>query len=285
MIRILNETLLNNTICKVFDPDAPQAKQGFDNWMYIAYSFLLFSYININVLVLRLCLTIAAVFFVVWGFDPVRAVQLDCVIFSLIHILINIVMSVPLVKQIWPVKLSELEEEIYQRDFGSYMSKKQFKHMIKNFKLKTYDADDSQLCCYKSNFEYVIYVAKINPGWTVRLTKESSETLTELREGSWIGVIEYMFEQDRKPNSPMIKWGITATIRQDQPLTNRLTTENHIFKEDAGCIIYYFEIEVFFFNLRNFLNFTMTLFFLCFIKMLCKLSGLTILLNILSNKI
>jgi hypothetical protein len=241
---MINETISNNTVCTIYDPSAPHAKQGFDQWMYIAYSFLLLSYVNINVLVFRLCLIIAAVFFIVWGCDPVRAVQLDCVIFSAIHVLINIVMSVPLVKQIWPVKLSEMEEEIYQRDFASYMTKKQFKHMIKLFKVKTYDADDSQLCCYKSNFEYLIYIAKINPGWAVRLTKESSETLTELREGSWIGVIEYMFEQDRKPNTPMTKWGITATIRQDKPMTNNLVTENQVLKEDAGCIIYYFDTEV-----------------------------------------
>ena len=238
-----NNDTLNNTVCYVVDPSAPQAKRGFDVWLYIAYACIMFSYVNINILVFRFWLILSAIFFVIWSCDPVRAVQIDALLFNSSHIIINLIQCIPLVKQVWPVKLTELEEEIYNRDFASNMNKKQFKRMIRLFKVKTYDADDSQLCCIRSNFEYVIYVAKINPGWSVRLTKDSTETLTELKEGSWIGTIEYMLEQERKQGSRMTRWGITATVRP-KGFDNPLQTDQERNIEDAGCIIYYFDIEV-----------------------------------------
>ncbi len=236
--------------CPPIDPTAPQAKRGFDVYMYIAYSCLVFSYININILVFRFWLILSAVFFVVWGCQEERAFQVDTLVFNLSYIVINIVMSIPLLKQKWPVKLTPLEEEIYERDFKSAMDVRQFKRMISRMSTQSFDAHCSQLCVIKSKFSHLIYVAKLNPGWKIVLRKDETNVITELFEGSWIGTIEYMFELQRNQGDPAIKWGITAMVEESREVleTNNyqptVTDQKLIPSSDAGCLIYIFDCNV-----------------------------------------
>lgn len=248
---ITNATVSNLT-CLYLDPNAAQAKRGFDVWMYIAYSCLVFSYININILVFRFWLVLSAIFFIVWGCDPVRTLQLDTLLFNLLFIIINIVQSIPLVKQVWPVSLTPLEVEIYERDFKSSMDKRQFKRLISKMETLSFDAHNSQLCVIKSRFNYLIYVAKLNPGWKIVLRKDDTNVITELSEGSWIGTIEYMFELQRKEGDAPIKWGITASVEeskeclQTNPNYVPTVSEGRLIPnlDDAGCLIYVFDCQV-----------------------------------------
>jgi hypothetical protein len=162
------------------------------------------------------------------------------------------VQSIPLLKQIWPVKLSELEEEIFERDFKKCMNKRQFKRFISCFRLRQYDAAGSQLCCIRSNFEYLVYIAKMNPGWKVSVTKDTDSSITELQEGSWIGTIEYVFDLERMPGSPMTRWGITANLLEENKINNEKHDQNNIGtmqpftnrQHDASCLVYLVDIDV-----------------------------------------
>jgi hypothetical protein len=248
----ITNAAVSNLTCIVLDPNAPQAKQGFDVWLYTAYCCLVCSYVNINILVFRFWLILSAIFFILWGCDPVRSLQIDTLIFNLFYIVVNIIQSIPLAKQVWPVTLSPLEEEIYERDFKSSMDKRQFKRLISRMETQSYDAHNSQLCVIKSKFNYLIYVAKLNPGWRVVLRKEDTNVITELSEGCWIGTIEYMFELQKKEGDAPIKWGITATIEEIkecvQTNPNYLPTvpEGRLIPnlDDAGCLIYIFDCQV-----------------------------------------
>ena len=241
---------MNNTsVCNTTEilNSGPHVNQGFDVWLYLAYCCLLLSYININILIFRFWIVLSAVFFVVWGCVPSRAVQVDTLVFNCLFIIINIVQSIPLVKQIWPVKLKPLEEEIYERDFSGQMSKKQFKRFIDKFKCYTYQADNSQLCVVKSEFEHLIYIAKLNPGWKVNLRNDRNSSITELFEGSWVGTIEYMIDLERKETDPPVKWGISAILEKtnDKHIAiNHNTEQGLISNEEAGCIIYIVKIKV-----------------------------------------
>jgi len=238
---------MNNTC--IVDPDAPAAKLGHDVWMWLAYFCLLGSYININILVFRIFLTLAAVFFIIFGSVPERAVQVDTVVFNAVYILINIFQSIPLVKQIWPVKLTEFEEEIYERDFKDHMNKRQFKKFIKEFKTQTFDAPNSHLCDINSQYGHLIYVAKLSPKWKINLKRNETSKIHELTESSWIGIIEYMDEMNRKPNDPKTKWNVTATLEENKDFNeNYIGTQNEelIPVSGEGCVVYFIEIDVFF---------------------------------------
>src|SRR4051812_12136055 len=109
-----NSTILNDTFSNTTTSAQPMAKQGYDAYMYVAYAFLMVSYINVNILIFRMWLILSAVFFIIWGLTPERSVQIDTLIFNAIYIIINVVQSIPLIKQYLPVKLTPLEEEIYE---------------------------------------------------------------------------------------------------------------------------------------------------------------------------
>lgn len=242
----LNNTSLTNTTetCYI-DPSAPQFKRGFDAMLYCAYACIALSYVNINVLVFRLWLILSAVFFIIWGFDPVRAYQLDTLIFNFLFIVINIYQSIPLARQVWPVSLTPFEEEIYDRDFQLQMNKKQFKRYQEKVRTEKFRADKSQICVHSSDFESVIYVAKLYPGWKVCIYDMQGIKLQDLTEGSWLGTIEYQIWLKTKPE--IILWGITATLEKDinyTALTHDVKGNSINVASKEGCIINYVDLKV-----------------------------------------
>jgi hypothetical protein len=249
-------TIDTPTVCWQ-DPNRAQAKQGFDVWLYLAYCCILLSYVNINVLVFRFWLILSSVFFMVWGFVPARSVQVETEVYNILFIIINIVQMIPLARQVWPVSLTAFEEEIYQRDFHMQMNKRQFKRFIERFKTQNYRADKSQLCMYNSNFEHLIYIAKLAPGYKVCLYDKDSIKVQELEEGSWIGTIEYVLHQKKieKNKNKSSFWDITACLEQikDYQNTNYQNTDadgkliainDNNDNEDSGCTVYLFDLKV-----------------------------------------
>jgi hypothetical protein len=201
----------------------------------------------------------SAVFFIIWGTTGTFAVQIDTVIFNSAFIIINIVQSIPLIKQIMPVKLTELEEEIFQRDFHNHMTKRQFKHFISKFKTDWYKGDGSQICVHDSNFRYLIYIAKIFPGWRVVLTSSTRHLqVKEIKEGSWIGTIEYvLYEQAnqglKKPSEAQqdVSWGISAyleSIKEHEIIdmnAQSITEAKLVPKGINGAVVYIIDLDVY----------------------------------------
>lgn len=250
----------NTTLTEcVYDPLAAHAVQGFDVWLYIAYTAILLSYININILVFRFWLIISAIFFILWGFAPERAIQLDSVLFNLVYIVINIIYSIPLARQVWPVKLTEFEDEIYRRDFHEQMNRKQFKRFINEFKQQSLGVNNTQLCSANNDFEHLIYIAKLEPGWKIILNRDGENKVNELMEGAWIGTIEYMSDMERKPTDPLFKWVVSAMLIEDRGEDGEIkyqgtqSDQKFIPRSEVGCIVYYIELKVSY--RKKFLNF------------------------------
>jgi hypothetical protein len=252
----MNDSYTKNNItiiCSPFDPGAPQAKLGFDGFMFTAYSFLLLSYININILVFRLVLVLAYIFFIIWSLTPQNAVMVDTIAFSCLFILISILQSIPLIKQIWPVRISRFENDIFLRDFRDYMNIRQFKHFISSFNPVYYGSRNKQVCQLGQNFEYLIYIAKIYPGWRVNLIGLDEIRVTELKEGSWIGTIEFsLFEGVKNlrkkhiKQEEEIKWLISSSVEEVNSLN--LEIGNSAIKygviQDCGVIAYHIDLKV-----------------------------------------
>ena len=238
------------------------AKQGFESMLYCAYLCLLVSYINVNVLVFRFWLIMASVFFICFANDPQRAVQLDMTLFNLVFILINLIMMIPLVKQVLPVKLSPIEEELFERDFQSHMNKKQFKRFISKFKALKYH-DKAQLCANKSQFTHLFYIAKIHPGWKIHLKSHGDVAFKTIPEGGWIGTIEYVLYENEKSKKDskkdtsevIVSWGITAEIVRESDVESECESQQKINGEEenndsdnivnqSGAVIYKIDVEV-----------------------------------------
>jgi len=212
------------------------AKGAFDPCLYIAYIFLLFSYLTTNVLILRLNLILSAIAFIIWAcIYPTTAVQVDTVVYNSLFIIINLYNSIPLFKELLPVSLTTIEEVCYQRDFKDFLSKREFKYFISHFKKKQSTQDQPQIVNKGTKFEGLIYVSKINKGLEIYITKDN-EKVKSLREGAWLGVVEYMLYHEKKMKSDELMWDISANIESGKGLQN---TETQIISMNGTGIEFY----------------------------------------------
>jgi len=210
--------------------------------MYTAYVFLFFSYLTTNVLILRVLLILAAIFFILWGCLNLEVrIQIDTLCFNTVFILINLYKSIPLFKEVLPVVLTPLEEEVFNRDFKEYLTKLQFKYLISKFKLEHWLANDSEFCKIGNPFNEIIYIAKINPGYSVKLSSRKIH-LKDLKESSWIGIIEYFKDLNKNPEEKLL-WGANAKIHVDNDMNKELTANSNK-NNDIGVYFYRFDLQV-----------------------------------------
>jgi hypothetical protein len=151
---------------------------------------------------------------------------------------------IPLLRQVWPVTLTKLEEEIYSRDFHMQMNKKQFKRYYKRIRIQNFRANNSQLCVHSSYFESLIHIAKLSPGWKVCIYDTNGLKLHDLTEGSWLGTIEYIEYQKTRPQ--LTYWGITAILEKEEgnDRAPNITDSAFLPNADEGCIINFIGIKV-----------------------------------------
>lgn len=238
-----------------------EAKHSESVWIYLAYSFVLVnnfliqcSYLNVDILYIRMFLILVAVSFMTFAIT-VGNVFLDSILFNTVFIIINIIYIIPLVKKRLPVKLSPLEERIFEKDFKKHMSRRLFKDFIQNGYIRTY-ADGGQICHSGDGFSGVFYTALINPNYKVVYTKQGNEYLT-VKENSWIGVVEYVMLQkekkelnalqrehngQKKPKRAKVKWGLDAKVKETGD--NIKVTDPIYEEEDEPVVIYEFNLRV-----------------------------------------
>ena len=246
-------------------------------------------------MIFRAFIAVGSLFFVIWGSaNEIVAVQVDTVIFNSIFVIINILQSIPLILKLLPIKLTLLENEIYNRDFKSYLTPNQFKLFISSFESEMHSTNNSQLCTFGQTFNELIYIAKIYEGFDIDLRSEDNRIMSQATEGSWIGVIEYSKREQymtipeihTKMNNDELEvtWGVSATLNiKNNSIVNKYkevlydndNMEYQLLKpKNKGCKIYRVNLTVHY-NLqnRNFTNFTKMAIFRLFLKMRCKLCG------------
>ncbi len=186
-------------------------------------------------------IVLSSVFFILWGTlnDPLKY-QIDTIIYNSIFIIINFYQSIPLFKELLPVYLDEIHNEIYERDFKIYLTKRQYLYFISNFKLEHAIAHGTQLLREGNPFTNLIYIARVSGKTKVKLMK-GKDTLKLLNAGSWIGIIEY-FNHQINSSSKKTNWGVSADVFLDEaPSSERKENEINISEEDG---VYYFKLDL-----------------------------------------
>lgn len=213
------------------------AKRFFDPCLYLAYTFILFSYLTTNVLILRLNLVLSAICFIVWGvIYPETAIQLDTVIYNALFIIINLYNSIPLFREILPVKMTPLEEISYERDFKNFLSRREFIYFFDHFKKITATNDKTVIVNKGMTFDGLVYIARLNSDCEIFLRKDN-ENLKSLKEGSWLGIIEYMFHNEmKKSDKSSIVWGINVVLETKSVVNS---TQNEMIRIEGEGIDYY----------------------------------------------
>ncbi len=88
------------------------------------------SYIGWGLLWLRLNLILASGAFMAWGIWTLN-VSMDTTLYNFILIIINIVLTIPLLWAYVPTILSKDQKFIYNKYFCSFFTKSQFKRLLK----------------------------------------------------------------------------------------------------------------------------------------------------------
>lgn len=220
-----------------------------------------------NILFLRLTLILASVWFTIHAI-VIGNIWVDMVVFNIVFILINAIQSYFLLIKYLPIKLSPIEQRIFEKDFSKVMSKADFKDFIKKGYLRSVSAG-GQICHLNNNFSGLYYIALINPNYKVYYIKNNKK-FNSVDENSWIGVVEYMmFKKERliqevknkqhnevenkKPTwkklKSKIKWGLSSVVEEipdEEKKLIKTEVKNDPFYEDDDdpCFVYEFPLEV-----------------------------------------
>ena len=184
----------------------------------------------------------AAIFFIIWGtVYEQKSVQVDTVVFNSIFILINIGQSIPLLKQIWHVKLTPIESIIFNRNFINFMNIRQFKHFIDHFKSDTYRANHCNIVSRGQNFRGLYYIAMISEGLEVHLKSEGN-SFKILEEGNWAGIVEnYEYESKKYSKKEVeVLWDITLEVIHSN--SNEIISDEEYL--NRSVIVYFFDLKV-----------------------------------------
>jgi hypothetical protein len=165
------------------------------------------------------------------------------------------------------VKLTPLEERIYQKDFQKVMDRRTFQHFIRRAHLRTF-SEGGQICHQGNNFSGPFYIAMVNPAFKIVYIQKGKEYM-EVKENSWIGVVEYtMYEKNKikanfsdsnkggsvetglnlkKQKVEKVKWAIDALVKENISVQfEKNDAEDPIFQiEEDPCYVYEFPLGVF----------------------------------------
>jgi hypothetical protein len=244
-----------------------EVKHSNSPWIYLAYSFITLSYLNVNILYIRLFLICASVSFIVFAI-VVGNVFVDSLVFNSVFIIINGTYSYFLFIKYLPVKLTPLEEKIYKNDFSRVMDRRTFRDLIRKAYLRSF-SEGGQITHHGNNFSGLFYVALINPNHKVTYIKKGREYF-EIKENSWIGVVEYtMYEKEKKKigaeigiksskteteenikkkelhikeKKIKVKWGLDAIVKECGEIAE--INEEIYLQEDDACYVYEFPLAV-----------------------------------------
>lgn len=200
-----------------------------------------FSFLTTNILILRSLLIVSAIFFILWGTITDFKYQVDTICFNALFILVNIYLSIPLLREVLPVNLTPLESEMYERDFKNNMTKRQFLHFFSHFKTEQVTANGSDIVKEGNPFSNVIYIAKMSPNASVHLSK-NGDMIKYLTAGSWIGIIEYFNYQNNDVKTTLDLWDVSAKVEiSKDPLNDEKKLQ---LTSGSGVIFYRFDLTV-----------------------------------------
>jgi hypothetical protein len=225
----------------------------------------------VNILFIRLFLILASMFFIIFA-CLVGKVFVDSVVFNSVFIIINGTYSYFLLLKYLPIKLTPIEERIFQKDFKKVMDRATFRDFIRKAHLRTF-SDGGQICHERNNFSGLYYVALINPNYKVVYIKKGQK-YHSIKENSWIGVVEYMMyekeclkmerlrnesqnrNEDPKKKKKLkgkVQWGLDAVVEEVPNKqtevnytenVNETAVENIYEEEDDPCYVYEFPLNV-----------------------------------------
>ena len=161
-----------------------------NHWLFQIGNILsIISYIQIDILYLRIIMMITDLLFVWYGIFIIN-IGVDAIIWNLILAIINFTFLIPIVKQRLPIKFSKHELEFY-KTVERFLNPFQFNLLIENGEMRTYREAGTQIWLEGNSCGEIILFFRIPKHKSVVLYKEGHK-MGSVAEGTWIGHAEYL---------------------------------------------------------------------------------------------
>jgi hypothetical protein len=155
---------------------------------------MLLCYIQSNILMFRLLFIAACIFFTIFSItSPI--IKIDLVIFNILFTLINIYLSIPLIKNLVPPEFTKEQKEMYKHHFRHYLSPVELHILLSHHKRRIFRVNSS-VVKFGNEFSSLFFIAKIGKNCSVKL--KSKKLTFEAPLYSWIGIPEYLHLMSEK---------------------------------------------------------------------------------------
>lgn len=224
----------------------------------IANVFIFLSYIQLNLIGLRLTLLIGSFFYGLWALI-ILEISGDTFLWNVCHIIINAALVIPLIVNAWPVRLRGEEKDIYTKYFKNNLSKKNFKFLLGKAKRKEVQIGATQVIQQGNPFDELLFIYKIPQSKCVQIYYKDVPTVASL-PGDFIGMIEakmhltkarskkFQEKEDKKDQKTISRM---KTLSQEKLIWDISVKINNTNITDNRSVVYYrWELE----DLNNILN-------------------------------
>lgn len=210
-----------------------------NEYIFIANCLLLISYLQSNMLVFRLFFIAACIFFVIFSLTT-PVVAIDGVIFNILFTLMNIILSIPLIKNLIPPNLNPEQKEIFRNHFKNYLIPIELDHLLKKGRRRIYRVSTGMIKV-KNEFSSLFFIAKIGKNCNVEL--KTKKRIFDLNVYSWIGIPEYLNVISSKESLFKAlkdfdtgEWGVSLNIFVDENSVNKAENDSGIFEKNDNTL-------------------------------------------------
>eukprot|EP00742_Colponemidia_sp_Colp-10_P004889 GILJ01005222.1.p1 GENE.GILJ01005222.1~~GILJ01005222.1.p1 ORF type:complete len:290 (+),score=38.22 GILJ01005222.1:81-872(+) len=200
----------------------------------IAQCFLLLSYVQVNILFLRVVLCFGSLFFAIWCGVSLPGISVDGVVYNVIFGFINFVQAIFLAREMLPIKFTPEQQQMYKTLFGSFLTPYQFKLLLNHGRRRKIRKLNSVLSQEGNPFSMIALVVEKDPT-AVFIVEKDGVKLNELSLYNWIGMPEYTEYLEAKK--------LAEGKSVDGDILNRVT--HKLMTDDAPVAFWVWEVEVF----------------------------------------
>jgi hypothetical protein len=221
----------------------------------LANILLLLSYIQTNMLILRLVFIAAYIFFLLFSLT-LPEVSVDGILFSIFFCFVNAYLSVPLINAQIPPEFNQEEKEIFINHFRNHLTPKELEEFLKVGKRRVYRVNS---CLFKTGHEFssLFFIVKLGKSCKIRLKSTMIKNMN-IAQYSWLGIPEYLSIISKKSLTKAInandtgEWKVQANIFIDYEGNSRIDASrdeyslditNETVFIDNRVILYEFELK------------------------------------------
>jgi hypothetical protein len=159
-----------------------------NEYLFLANLLLFIGCLQTEVLLLRLLFIAAYTFFIIF-YLTLGGSSLDSFLFSILFLIINIYLTIPIINSIIPPDFNPEDKEMYINQFINYLTKRELEEFLKIGKRKVFRVS-SNLVKMGHEFSTIYLITKIDNNCKVKLKSNLGKLI--LSEYSWIGIPEYL---------------------------------------------------------------------------------------------